>query len=336
MLLRILNTNASKAAGIGVAMAMLAGAGAAQAAALTVQDVQFPTDPTFTQLLGINNAGTVAGFHGAAVAQGFTLNLPSTFTSQNFPGSVMSMATAINSAGSTAGIYQDAGGTTHGYTNIGGAFATVDQPGTVFNQALGINSSNATAGYFALDQAAGQMGQSAYSQKGGVFTSINALLPTNNNSQAVGINNAGNVAGFYLPASGPDASLGFLDVNGTISTVDPFGSTNTQALGVSNTGEIVGFYTDAAGVQHGYTDIGGTFASFDPAGSVNTTINGVNDLGQVAGFLTDANANTIGFVGTPAGTAVPEPVSATLLGTGLLGLAWQRRRRGQAGAAAQD
>ena len=88
----------------------------AGAASITVQNVQFPTDPTFTQLLGINNGGIIVGFHGAATAQGFTLSLPNTFTGQNFPGSVQSMVTGINSVGNTVGIYMDAGGTTHGYT----------------------------------------------------------------------------------------------------------------------------------------------------------------------------------------------------------------------------
>ena len=287
-----------------------------------IQNVQFPTDLAFTQLLGINNAGTIAGFHGAVVTQGFTLTLPHTFTSQNFPGSVTSLATAINGAGSTAGIYQDGGGTTHGYTQMGGLFSTVDQPGTVFNQALGINDSNTTVGYFAADKA-GQTGQSAYRQSGGVFTNLNALLPTNQNSQAVGINNAGNIVGFYMPAA--TTSIGFLEVGGAISMLDPFGSAFTQALGISNTGEIVGIYADAGGVQHGYTEVGGVFSSFDPIGSITTTVNGVNDRGQFVGFYTDATNNVIGFAATP----LPEPGSFALVSAGLLGLTGIYRRRGR-------
>jgi hypothetical protein len=305
-------------------MILFASIGTALAVPYTVQNVQFPTDPTFTQLLGINNTGTIAGFHGAATAQAFTLTLPNTYTNQNFPSSAQSMATAINGAGSIAGIYVDVGGITHGYTNIGGTFTTVDQPGTAFNQALGINSANTTVGYSTATDPAGQIGQKAYSQSGGAFTDINILLPpTNQNSQAVGINNAGNIVGFYLPTT--TTSIGFIDVGNIISTIDPFGSAFTQALGISNTGEIVGFYIDAGGVQHGYTDIGGVFSSFDPTGSVNTTINGVNDLGQIVGFYTDTNQNVIGFVGTPMN--VPEPPTLALLIAGLIGVAVVRQKR---------
>lgn len=46
-----------------------------------------PTDLGFIQLLGISNAGAIAGLHGATSAQGFTLTLPNSYTSRNFPGS---------------------------------------------------------------------------------------------------------------------------------------------------------------------------------------------------------------------------------------------------------
>jgi len=292
-----------------------------QAASYSVTTIQYPAD-TFTQLLGINDSGKIAGFHGATTAQGFTLTLPNSFTTQNYPAAAQTMTTGINSAGSTSGIYVDAGGTTHGYTDIGGTFKTVDQGGTVFNQALGINAGNVTVGYASATDPTGATGQKAYSQSGGVFTDLNHLLPANFDSQAVGLNNAGNIVGFYQPTA--ITSIGFEDVAGHISTIDPFGSTFTQALGINNDGEIVGFYTDSFGVTHGYTDIGGLFESFDPTGSQGTTINGVNDLGQIVGFYTDINDAVDGFVGTPL-TSVPEPSSVGVLLFLMLaaGLGWR-------------
>ena len=238
------------------------------------------------------------------------------------------MVTGINNHGSTSGIYVDLAGTTHGYTDIGGVFTTVDRPGTVFNQALGINDNNVTVGYDSASDPAGMAGQVAYSQTGGVFTDINALLPANQNSQAVGINDLGYIVGFYMPTS--TTSIGFLDKSGVITTIDPFGSTFTQALGINNEGEIVGFYTDASDVQHGYIDNGGVFTSFDPPGSSSTTINGLNDLGDLVGFFTNASDSVVGFVATP----VPELSTWAMMLLGFAGLgALSLRARGKRAAA---
>ena len=302
----------------------------ARATEYTIQTFSDPANPTFTNLLGINNSLTIGGFSGNPTSVGFTLKLPSSLTSQNFPGSTSSMVTGINSFGSTSGIYVDAGGTTHGYTDISGTFTTVDQAGTLFNQALGINDSNVTVGYSSATDPAGATGQTAYSQSGGTFTNINALLPSNVNSQAVGINNAGEIVGFYQPTATTD--LGFLDKNGVISTIDPFGSAITQALGINNEGEIVGFYTDAGGVQHGYIDNGGVFTTLDPPGSQSTTINGLNDRGDLVGFFTDPNDNVVGFVASP----VPEPSTWAMMligfaGLGVISLRAHGKRRAAAG-----
>jgi hypothetical protein len=253
-------------------------------------NLTFVTDPAgagFTNLLGINNSGTIAGFGNQVTNAGFTLTLPANFTVVNYPGAVSTQVTGINAAGDLSGLYVDAAGANHGFTRIGGTFTTVDDSASaVFNQALGINNSDETVGYYTL-QPSGAPGDIAYSQKGGVFTDINALLPANFNSQAVGINSTATpwIVGFYQPDSLLATSFSFVDEGGTIITLDPFSSTFSQALGVNDMGEIVGSYLSPDGMQHGYIDNNGAFTNFDPPGSASTTINGINDKGDVVGFI---------------------------------------------------
>ena len=305
-------------------------------AAHAAYNLTFVTDPTGTgliNLLGVNNSGTIAGFDNGVTNAGFTLILPANFTVVNFPGAASTQVTGINAAGDLSGFYVDGAGNTHGFTRIGGSFTTVDNPlSTVFNQALGINNSDETVGYYA-PTAAGTPGDIAYSQKGGVFTDINHLLPTNFNSQAVGLNSAATpwIVGFYQPDAGLTTSFGFLDEGGVITTIDPFGSTFTQALGVNNLGEIVGFYVDANGKQHGYIDNSGVFTSFDPPGSASTTINGLNDKGDIVGFYTNNATDTVdGFVGTP----VPEPSTWAMMLLGFAGFSLLGYRKVRGGTAA--
>jgi hypothetical protein len=79
----------------------------------------FPGD-TFTQLLGINNADVIAGYHGATINMGFTLALPSSFTNENFPGSAQTQVIGINDSSQTFGFFIDTAGVTHGFTDQGG------------------------------------------------------------------------------------------------------------------------------------------------------------------------------------------------------------------------
>jgi len=301
------------------------------AVSYTFQTVNFPGD-TFTQLLGVNDLGVIAGHHGSGAAghpnQGFRLVLPDTFTSENFPGSAQTQVIGINSAGDTGGFYIDAGGVTHGFTKVGAPFTTLDAPGTAFNQILGMNDNGQAAGYSSMDPAGATLQQAFIHQPNLSFTLLAGFLPAGTqNNQATDINNFGGISGFYVDAGGfnhgfllTPMSLGFVQ-----RSLDFPGSTFTQALGLNNQFQVVGTYMDAGGMMHGFVwnRDNGTFQSVDdPNGTGGTTINGINDNGDIVGFFVDAAGNTDGFFGTP----VPEPSTVILLISGLAGLLAARRR----------
>jgi len=286
--------------------AMLATAGASGSALADThyafQSISSPKDPTFTQLLGINNDQTIAGYFGSGADaahpnKGFTLILPNTFIDQNFPDSVQTQVVAINHRGETGGFYVDVAGTTHGFLQAGGRFLTVDAPNTAFNQILGLNDLDQAAGYSSVDPA-GQTGQRAFVRNAdGTFTYLNFPAGTGN-SQATGINDSRWVSGFYV--DGANVTHGFLLKGKKFKPLNFPKATQTQALGLNNAGQVVGSYTDNAGGNHGFVYQKGHYQSIDDPNGVGTTIiNGTNDHGQIVGFYVDGEGNTVGFTGTP-------------------------------------
>jgi hypothetical protein len=253
----------------------------------------YPKD-TFTQLLSVNDAGRIAGYHGEKINKGFTLTLPGTIQNENFPKSMQTQVIGINNLGDTVGFYVDGKNTTHGfYRNPRlGKWWTIDVPGTGFNQLLGVNDHGSTAGYY-------QFGKDNVFQP---FTRVAAgafHLPPIPNAQMTGVNNEGYVTGFQVVSS--TVNRAFVVTGNQVRYFQYPGSTFTQALGLNNQGEVVGTYNDKGGTAHGFTYSiqSRAFHSIDAPDSTATVINGVNNHGWIVGFYTAKNKDTVGLVGKP-------------------------------------
>jgi hypothetical protein len=269
----------------------------------SLKSISFPTDPRFTQLLGINDHGIIAGYHGDENTEmtpnkGFTLQLDDNrpnFTDENFPASVQTQVIGINNAGDTDGFYIDSAGNTHGFSKQKGKDAvTVDLPGTTFNQLLGINNKGQEAGYF-QDNSSPALQHAYVHEKDGSFLVL-AQLPQPS-SQATGINDKGTVVGFMQASTADTTSNGFILKDGKVTVLHAFGSSFTQALGVNNSDDVVGTYVDANGVMKGFVYDNGHYQSIEMQGAQSTVINGINNHDALVGFFMDQNGNTIGLVG---------------------------------------
>ena len=214
------------------------------------------------------------------------------------PRSQQTQVIGVANNSNTAGFYISAGGATVGFTDRQGTFASVAYPNQPFNQLLSQNDVGQAAGYYStIADGSGPDTAYVYNEFGGVFEALS--IPNSVSAQATGINNSGNVCGFYVNAGG--VNHGWLLVGGHFTVLNYPGSTGTQALGLNNTGSVVGFYTDSAG-SHGFVYIVSTKAFLsidDPSGVGTTIVNGINDSGVLVGFYGTAPVNS-GFVASPA------------------------------------
>jgi hypothetical protein len=272
-------------------------------------------DPTFNQLLGINDSGVIAGYFGSGAQghpnQGYTLRPPyrqQDYRMRNFPGSVQTQVTGLNNLGVSVGFWSGMNNASQSNDNFGFYhrrffhnvnFPTPDNASPPVNQLLGINDHGTAVGFYT--DAQGSSHGYRFSIWTGAFSTVS--VPGAGSLTAAAINDRGDVAGFMAGSGG--VTDGFLlQAGGRVITLAVPGATMTQAFGLNNEGEVVGAYqtgTGSAAATHGFTWTArrGFTTVDDPSGAGTTTVNGVNDEGDLVGFYVDAAGNTDGMLALP-------------------------------------
>lgn len=279
--------------------------------------------------------------------------------------SAQQQVNGINAAHQIVGFFDDApqlmggppsggdGGTDGFVTFVDGAttFPTLIlvNPAATANvtQAFGINDHGVVAGAF---QTSADGRFHGFSDTNGVYTTID--VPGAVDTFAQGINNDGDVVGYYEDASGVH---GFIETGGVFTTLDVPGanigaSLGTFAEGINDEGEVVGYFDDSLGQTHGFIESGGLYTTFDaPLSNAGTTkAFGINDAGDIVGLddfteselingmVVAGSTITNGFYATPLQVeATPAPPSWTMMLAGLAGLglaAWRTSRRAEGGS----
>ena len=268
---------------------------------------------------GINDAGTVVGntyvngqSHGTVWSAGGPTDLGAN-----------TYAVAINSAGAVVG------------SNNGNAF--VARNGNVedlilpqamnWSAAYGINDVGTAVGDGRL---ANGTFQSLVWNADGSVTSLGTL--GGSSSQAMDVNNSGEVVGFASLTSGYQHA--FSTVNGTMTDLGTLGG-SSYAYGVNSGGEVVGYSWLNNGDQHAFLYYNGIMLDLNallPANSgwVVEQAFGINDAGQITG-MGFYNGHEVAFLMTdpPPGpvAATPEPSTTLLMAAGLGFIALLRPRR---------
>ena len=264
------------------------------------------SDAGATTATAINNAETVVGYYSPVSSTpryGFVIENGGTFEQINLLPGISTTANGINDAGVVVGASYLHGGTTYSaYVDDHGVVTYLTAPGAEggsgYTVANDINNAGAIVGTFTTSYGSGWQG---YLYQGGVFTTI-ADPDGANGTFVQGINDLGQIVGWYLDAGG--VTHGFIYSGGDFTNLDePAGVNGTQLNGINNAGEVVGSYVDGSNVTHGFVTVLNTLAGsvveqVTPAGNLTT----LGTLHFIDVDLTDVHL--VSANGTPIGTTL--------------------------------
>jgi probable HAF family extracellular repeat protein len=291
--------------------------------------------PSLSVAYGINAGGQIVGYSGFSSNTAFLYSGSGPMTGLgNLPGGNFSVANGINASGQIVGYAATA--TAPNYDaflyNSGSATPTMIDLGTLpggsHSVANGINAGGQIVGYG--DNAT--YGQVAFLYSGGTMSPLGTL--GGGDSWANAINDSGQVVG-ASNLTGNAASHAFLYSGGVMTDLGTLGR-NSEALAINNDGDVVGDSVLSNGNEDAFLYSGGVMTDLNTMivgpSSVGWQLEeatGINNEGQIVGYGLYSPRPyayyTQAFLLTP--TAVPEPISMILFGTGLVGVVGYVSRR---------
>jgi hypothetical protein len=286
--------------------------GIRDASAYTFKTLDNPDDPTFNELLGINNLGKICGYYGSGKRSdpsvGYIVRKygNSHYRTVLYPGAVNTRVTAVNNQNVIAGDYDAVKGGTFGFIETAdGIWTSFKDPhtrGTTnVTELLGLSDSGLAVGYY-LD-ANGVKHAFELIPTTGQFHAINP--PGAVSTVASAINGKGDIVGYFTKSDGSTES--FLLKGGVYTEFSyKYSAKMTEALSVNWEDEIAGMYTDSAGKQHGFVldDLLGApqwLAPVDDPNAKNVTVvEGIQNHHALVGYYVDGSGNTNGFLAMPS------------------------------------
>ncbi len=279
-----------------------------------------------TTVTSINDSGEVAGYYNNGSGDSAFVESGGEYTTLSQGG----FALGINNSGEIVGVNYVGNNDSEGFLYNNGVYTNLNDglAGQEGTYSFAINNSDQVLGdyYDANDDVHGFI----YNIITQIFTDISDPSAAEvasgggvHGTHAEGFNDAGQVVGYYVDASG--AIHGFLYNAGTYTTLDdPAAVNGTVGEGINDAGEVVGYYLDAEGNTQVFTYSNGVYTdvndpSIDGGGIQDLSI---NDAGQIVG--TYDNGELQGFLANPLTAAAMLQIATggtlTLSGATIIGV----------------
>lgn len=204
-----------------------------------------------------------------------------------------------------------------------GLVISVEHPAGTIISGMGFNDKGDVVGSYQALLSNGFYGSPhPFLASNGHFVAL-AGLPNAIYGEATGVNNNGDVVGWYYDGT---IEAGFVFSQGIYTTlIDPLApsigpAASTHATGINDVGQIVGYFLDDSFTAHSFIYFNGKYTTVDDPladGQAGTIAQGISNQGQIVGYYTNGTIQVGGFLVEKSHGFITTPVNLIATATQL-------------------